>query len=313
MNIHKNARLTLIRRREMALAVIERGLSYRAAGALFGVSASCVGTWVRRFRAEGEAGLYDRSSRPHRSPTAVCGEEAELILALRQTGLLGVEIASRMNRARSTISKVLVAARLSTERQLTRDPSPRRYEHKAPGDLLHLDIKKLGRFTRPGHRVTKTRTGQSNLRRKNIGWEYIHVGVDDHSRAAFAQARDYGETGKATAAFLRAAVHAFKEKGVTIRRVLTDNGPGYRSKAFQNAIQELGLKHTFTKPYSPKTNGKAERFIQTIQREWAYVRPYQSSNERRRALKPWLTRYNEQRPHSSLGGLPPCTRLEASL
>lgn len=309
MNIHKNARLTLVRRREMVRAVTERGLSRRAAGRLFGLSAGRVGVWVERYREEGEAGLYDRSSRPHRSPTAITLEEAELMLALRQSGLLGEEIAARLKRAKSTVSKVLKAAKLSQQRQLDRDPEPRRYEHKRPGDLLHLDIKKLGKFKRPGHRVAGRGPGRCY---NGAGWEYVHVAIDDHSRVAYVELLNQGEQGEATAGFLRRAVEHFRGRGVRVRRVLTDNGSGYRSRAFRRAAKKLRIKLSRTKPYTPKTNGKAERFIQTIQREWAYVRPYNSSVDRRRALPHWLRRYNEQRPHKSLGGLPPISRLEAS-
>lgn len=306
VNIHKNARLTFIRRREMVTDV-KNGHTQRAVAERFGVSVRTVGKWVRRFRDEGEAGLHDRSSRPLSSPTAVSMDEAERALALRQTGLLGEEIASRIGRARSTVSKILRAARISTERTLKRDPNPHRYEHPNPGDLLHIDIKKLGRFKRPGHRVI--RRSSSEYKASQTGWEYVHVCVDDHSRFAHVELLDAGEKGDAAAAFLRRAVQVYKDRGIVVRRVMTDNGPGYKSKAFRRAVNKLGLKHIRTKPYTPQTNGKAERFIQTIQREWAYVRPYKNSAERRRALPRWLRRYNYERPHSSLGKLPPSSRI----
>jgi len=310
VNIHKNARLTLIGRREMVEAVLSRGLTLTAAGEVFGLSRGTVGKWVGRFLAEGEAGLLDRSSRPHRSPTAISAEEAELMLALRQTGLLGEEIAAKVRRAKSTVSKVLKAARLSQHRQLDRDPNPRRYEHKRPGDMLHLDIKKLGRFSKPGHRVMSR--SDARYSRHHAGWEYVHVCIDDHSRVAYVEVLDEGEKGEATAGFLKRAVQHFRGRGVRVKRVLTDNGSGYKSRAFRRAVKTLRIKHSRTKPYSPKTNGKAERFIQTIQREWAYIRPYRSSADRRRALPHWVRRYNQQRPHKSLGGVPPITRLDAS-
>jgi hypothetical protein len=208
VNIHKNARLTLVRRREMVLAVIERGLSRRAAGRLFGLSAGRVGVWVERYRAEGEAGLYDRSSRPHSSPTAITAEEAELMLALRQSGLLGEEIAARLKRAKSTVSKVLKAAKLSQQRQLDRDPEPRRYEHRRPGDLLHLDIKKLGKFKRPGHRVAGRRPGRHH---KTPAGSTSTSPSTDHSRVAYVELLDQGEQGDATAGFLRRAVEHFED------------------------------------------------------------------------------------------------------
>lgn len=307
MNMHKNARLTPIRRREMVLDVLEGGMSLRAAGRKWGLSPGRVGAWVQRYKEEGEAGLYDRSSRPHRSPTAISAAEAELMLALRQSGLLGEEIARAMHRARSTVSKVLQSAKLSLQRQLERDPEPRRYEHKHPGDMLHLDIKRLVRFKTPGHRVNNDRT----TRDSGVGYEWVHVCIDDHSRWAYVEVLDEGETADATAGFLKRAVEYFRSRGIRIRRVLTDNGPGYCSRAFRRMVKRLRIKHRRTRPYSPQTNGKAERFIQTLLREWAYVRPYASSADRRRALPFWLRRYNEQRPHKSLGGLPPISRLEA--
>lgn len=310
MNVHKNARLTFIRRREMVEAVLERGMTRSKAALVFGLSRQRVSIWVNRFQAEGEAGLYDRSSRPHRSPNAITPEEAERMLDLRQMGLLGEEIAAKLKRARSTVSKVLRSARLSQQRQLDRDPNPRRYEHEKPGDLLHLDIKKLGKFDKPGHRVMER--AHELCSSSNRGWEYVHVCIDDHSRVAYVEVLDEGEKGETTAAFLRRAVNHFRSRGVIVKRVLTDNGSGYKSKAFRRMTNKLGIKHSRTRPYSPKTNGKAERFIQTVQREWAYVRPYSRSADRRRALPHWVRRYNEQRPHKSLGGRPPITRLEAS-
>ena len=308
MNINKNAVLTLVRRREMVEAVQRRGMTRTAAAEVFGLSRQRVSEWVRRYEAEGEAGLYDRSSRPHRSPTAIGETEAELMLALRQTGLLGEEIAARLKRAKSTVSRVLRAAKLSQQRQLDRGPEPQRYEHERPGDLIHLDIKKLGRFRKPGHRVTGRGPG---AHAKNNGWEYVHVCVDDHSRVAYVEVLDEGEKGVTTARFLQRAVAHFKARGVDVKRVLTDNGSGYVSRAFRKMVKRLGIKHSRTRPYTPRTNGKAERFIQTIQREWAYIRPYRSSVDRRRALPHWIRRYNEDRPHKSLGGRPPISRLEA--
>lgn len=294
----------------MVEAVLERGMTRSKAALVFGLSRQRVSIWVNRFQAEGEAGLYDRSSRPHRSPNAITPEEAERMLDLRQMGLLGEEIAAKLKRARSTVSKVLRSARLSQQRQLDRDPNPRRYEHEKPGDLLHLDIKKLGKFDKPGHRVMER--AHELCSSSNRGWEYVHVCIDDHSRVAYVEVLDEGEKGETTAAFLRRAVNHFRSRGVIVKRVLTDNGSGYKSKAFRRMTNKLGIKHSRTRPYSPKTNGKAERFIQTVQREWAYVRPYSRSADRRRALPHWVRRYNEQRPHKSLGGRPPITRLEAS-
>lgn len=293
----------------MVDAVLSKQLTPTEASLKFGVSTNTVRKWKKRFEQEGMAGLQDRSSRPHHCPSQVTAEEAELMLALRQCGLLGQEIASRVDRACSTVSRVLRSARLSTQKQLDRDPSPRRYEHERPGQLIHLDIKKLGRFHRPGHRVVGK---DGPYTPSKLGWEYVHVCVDDHSRYAYVEVLDEGEKGEATSAFLKRAVDHFRGMGVTVERALTDNGAGYKSKAFRRMAKALGVKHSRTRPYTPRTNGKAERFIQSIQREWAYVRPYPDSGARRRALPHWVRRYNEQRPHGSLGGRPPITRLEAS-
>ncbi len=310
MNSHKNARLTFVRRREMVADVLERDMERTEASIKFGVSTRTVSKWVRRFEEEGESGLYDRSSRPHTNPNALSVAEAELIVALRQTGLLGLEIAAKVRRAKTTVSKVLRSARLSTQKQLDRDPSPRRYEHEHPGDLIHLDIKKLGKFNQPGHRVMSRSDDRYTASGK--GWEYVHVCIDDHSRVAYVEVIDEGETGAATSGFLERAVAHFESIGISVKRVLTDNGSGYTSKKFRKTVGRLGIKHSRTRPYTPKTNGKAERFIQTVQREWAYIRPYRSSAARRRVLPRWVHRYNEERPHGSLGGRPPITRLEAS-
>lgn len=309
MNAHKNARLTYIRRREMVVLVL-LGLKHAEVAKRFGVSKRTVSKWVRRFVEEGDTGLFDRSSRPHASPNQVTAEEAEAMLALRQAGLVGQEIAAAVGRTASTVSRVLRSVRLSKQRELDRDPSPQRYEHKAPGDLLHLDIKKLGRFRKPGHRVIERAATAYSA--SGMGWEYVHVCIDDRSRVAYVEILDEGEKGETTAGFLERAVSHFRSLGVHVKRVLTDNGSGYKSRAFRKMVKRLGIKHSRTRPYTPRTNGKAERFIQTIQREWAYVRPYPSSAARRRALPHWVRRYNERRPHGSVGNKPPISRLEAS-
>lgn len=305
MNIHKNARLTVVRRRELVEAVT-RGETQTNAAKRFGVSVRTVSKWLRRFREEDLQGLFDRSSRPASSPRQVTVAEAEKMLALRQAGLVGQEIAAAVGRAKTTVSKVLRSTRMSTRKDLDRETEVHRYEHDKPGSMLHLDIKKLGRFDTPGHRVLERTDGYSA---SGMGWEYVHVCIDYHSRVAYVEVLDQGETGDATAGFLERAVAHFKGLGVTTERVLTDNGSGYRSKLFQQAIQRLGISHSRTRPYTPRTNGKAERFIQTVQREWAYVKPYESSARRRAALPKWVSRYNEKRPHGGIGNVPPMTRL----
>ena len=305
MNVHKNARLTPFRRREMALAV-RAGLSQAEAARQYGVSRPTVRKWVTRFEELGEAGVADRSSRPHRSPTQLTEAEEERLLALRMQWLLAVEVAAQMKRSVSSICRRLRRYGFARLRDLDKLRPKNRYEKERPGELVHLDIKKLGRFKTPGHRVNDDRT----TRDRNVGWEHVHVCVDDHSRFAYVEVLDEGEKGTATSAFLERAFKAFEARGIRIERVLTDNGSGYRSRLFRKTCQRLGLKHSRTRPYTPRTNGKAERFIQSMIREWAYVRPYGSSRERRRALPRWVNRYNHTRPHSSLGAKPPISRLK---
>jgi len=263
--------------------------------------------WVERYQAEGPDGLHDRSSRPHRlrrpTPQAVCQQ----VVALRRQRRTGAQIAAEVGVAPVTVSRILQRHGLNRLKDLEPAEPVKRYERERPGELLHIDIKKLGRFDRPGHRVTGDRTGQSNSR--GIGWEYVHVCIDDHSRVAFTQILP-DETKQSAVAFLKAAVAYYTRLGVNVERVMTDNGSCYRSKAFAKACQALRLKHKRTKPYTPKTNGKAERFIQTALREWAYARAYQSSDQRARHLPDWLHGYNWHRPHGSLKAKPPISRLD---
>lgn len=287
---------------------VEAGMMRSEASLVFGVSERTVSKWMCRYRSEGNSGLFDRSSRPNFSPRQVPPEQAEYMLTLRQAGLVGQEIAKAVGRAVSTVSKVLRSARISSQRELERDPNPQRYEHKYPGDMLHLDIKKLGKFNKPGHRVMER--ASPNYQASGSGWEFVHVCIDDHSRVSYVEVLDEGETAAATSAFLLRAVEHFRARGVRVKRIFTDNGSGYRSREFRKMAKRLRVKHSRTRPYTPRTNGKAERFIQTVQREWAYIRTYASSKERRRALPRWVKRYNEVRPHGSLGNRPPLTRLE---
>jgi len=216
------------------------------------------------------------------------------------------QIAKRLRMPQRTVSRVLHRAGLSRRRDLEPAQPPNRYEHAEPGGLLHLDIKKLGRFGRPGHRVTGTRLGRDPDRGR--GWEFVHVCIDDYSRVAYVEVLN-DETKGTCAAFLRRAVSWFEQQGIRVERILTDNGGGYRSHPFRDAVRELAIRHVFTKPYTPRTNGKAERFIQTLLREWAYERPYRRSSDRRRRLPGYIRHYNEKREHGSLGGIPPITRL----
>jgi len=290
--------------------MVRRVLEERQAPAVvaqaFGVELKTVKKWVVRFEAEGPAGLEDRSSRPRRlrEPTPV--ETVERIIALRRERLPGKQIAAETGVSRSTVSRILRAARLSRAKDLDPPAPIVRYERKAPGEMIHIDIKKLGRFEKPGHRVTGERIGQSNSR--GVGWEFVHVCIDDHSRVAFSQIHP-DETAQSAVPHLKAAVAYYASLGVTVSRVMTDNGSCYRSHAFRDACAELGLRHIRTKPYTPKTNGKAERFIQTSLREWAYAQLYDSSDHRAAELPAWLHRYNWHRPHGGINSQTPISRL----
>ncbi|MGX8013641.1 IS481 family transposase [Mesorhizobium sp. ORM8.1] len=306
MNIHKNARLTPLRREEMALSVIEGAFSKAHAARVYGVSAKIVARWVERYKTEGRAGMVDRSSRPTVMPGMTERAIAERIVALRRQRLTGKHIANETGVSPATVCRVLKRAGLSRLRDIEPAEPVRRYEREHPGDMIHIDIKKLGRFERVGHRITGDRTGQSNSR--GVGWEFVHVCIDDASRIAFSQILT-NEKKESAIAFLKAAVAYYASLGVTIARVMTDNGSCYNSKAFAKACRELGLKHIRTKPYTPKTNGKAERFIQTALREWAYAIAYPTSDHRAAQLPVWLHRYSWHRPHGSLKSKPPISRL----
>ena len=306
MNIHKNARLTPIRREEMARAIIEGRLSRAAAASAYGVSMKTVARWTRRFQLKGAAGMGDRSSRPHRlrKPTPV--HVVDRIIALRRQRLTGKHIARETGVSPATVSRVLKRAGLSRLKDLEPAEPVCRYERENPGDMIHLDIKKLGRFERAGHRITGDRTGQSNSR--GVGWEYVHVCVDDASRIAFTDIFP-DERKDSAVAFLKACVAFYWRLGVTVTRVMTDNGSCYRSKAFAKACKALKLRHIRTKPYTPKTNGKAERFIQTSLREWAYARAYRTSDQRKADLPVWTHMYNWHRPHGGIKDQTPISRL----
>ena len=306
MNIHKNARLTPLRREEMALSVIEGAVSKAAAARTYGVTAKVVARWVTRFKAEGSAGMTDRSSRPKIMPGMTDQTVAERIAMLRRQRLTGMHIAMTVGVSPATVSRVLKRAGLSRLKDIEPAVPVRRYEREHPGEMIHIDIKKLGRFERVGHRITGDRTGPSGSR--GFGWEFVHVSIDDASRVAFSQILP-NERKESAVAFLKAAVAYYARLDVTVTRVMTDNGACYRSKAFAKACRKLGLKHIRTKPYTPKTNGKAERFIQSALREWAYAISYSTSNDRAAELPIWLHRYNWHRPHRSLKSKTPISRL----
>jgi transposase InsO family protein len=269
----------------------------------------CVKTvrkWVARHGAEGAGGLGDRSSRPHRLHRPTPQAVIEQVEQLRRQRYTGKQIAADLRISPATVSRVL--RRLGLNRLSALEPAQpvRRYEREHPGELIHIDIKKLGKFNQIGHRITGDRRGQSNSR--GVGWEYVHVCIDDASRIAYADIKKDERKGSAVA-FLKAAVAYYAKLGVSIQRVMTDNGSCYRSRTFARACKRLGLRHIRTKPYTPKTNGKAERFIQSALREWAYAKAYEHSDQRGAELPFWLHRYNWHRPHGSIGAKPPISRL----
>ena len=305
MNSHKHARMTAKGRALMVQRVLRQGWRLSAAAEAAGVSRQTAAKWLRRFEAEGVAGLADRSSKPRRSPHGLAEGEIERLERLRRQRWPLWRIARELRRALSTVSRC--AKRLGLSRLAWLEPRLPvvRYERAAPGELLHLDTKKLGRIHGLGHRVTGDRAKNRN---RGIGWDMVHLAIDDHSRVSYALIKT-DECGPSCAQFLRQAVAYYSSLGVTIDRVMTDNGTGYRSKAFKAACAELAVRHIRTRPYTPRTNGKAERFVQTSLREWAYARPYVSSAEREQALQPFLHRYNWHRPHSALNHQPPITRI----
>jgi transposase InsO family protein len=278
------------------------------------VTVKTVDKWVGRLEAEGLAGLDDRSSRPRRLRDPTPPETVDQIIALRRQRFTGKQIAKETGVSRSTVSRILRAAKLSRAKDLDPPAPVVRYEREHPGELIHLDIKKLGRFEQVGHRITGDRTRQSTARGVRAGkawgagWEYVHVCVDDASRLAFSQIHA-NEKKESAVSFLTAALAYYESLGVTVTRVMTDNGACYKSHAFRDLCRERGLKHIRTKPYTPKTNGKAERFIQTALREWAYAQAYPNSDRRAAELPIWLHRYNWHRPHGGINSQTPISRL----
>jgi len=305
MDIHENARLTP-RGREHMVNMVLGGQTPKAVSEAVGVCRRTVKKWVDRFKAEGLAGLQDRSSRPEhlRQPTPQA--TVDRIEALRRQRLTGQAIAAETGVSPATVSRVLKRLGLSRLSALEPAEPVRRYQRERPGELIHIDIKKLGKFNQIGHRITGDRTGQSNGR--GVGWEFVHVCIDDASRIAFSQIKP-DERKRSAVAFLKAAVAYYASLGIIVERVMTDNGSCYRSFAFRNTCLRLGLKHIRTRPYTPKTNGKAERFVQTCLREWAYARAYLNSKQRAEELPFFVHRYNWHRPHSAIGAKPPISKL----
>jgi transposase InsO family protein len=306
MDMHENASLTPKGREAMARSVIERGLSKASAAREFRTTPRTVGKWVERFRIEGVAGLRDRSSRPHSSPSQATPAVCAAVEVLRRQRHTGEQIAAEVGVSSATVSRIL--KRLGLNRLSALEPAEpvRRYERAAPGEILHIDIKKLGKFSRIGHRVSGDRTGQSKTR--GVGWEYVHLAIDDHSRLAYSEILP-DEKRSSCLRFLFNALRFFRGLGVRVERVMTDNGSSFRSHRYAKALRRLKIKHLRTRPYTPRTNGKAERFVQTSLREWAYATAYSTSEERAAELPIWLHRYNWHRPHGSLGAKPPISRL----
>jgi len=302
MNIHKNARLTPHGRAEISHQVLQLGRSSRRVGREARVSERTVRKWVERARA-GEP-LTDRSSRPHRSPHATPPATVLRIEVLRRQRRTCVEIATAVGVSRATVARIVGRCGWARLHVLEVPPSSRRYERGAPGELRHLDTKKLGRIVRPSHRVT----GDRRDRVEGAGWEFAHMAVDDYSRVAVGEILPDERQGTAVG-FLRRTVHGLRRLGIRVAAVMTDNGSCYKSHRFAAACRRLGLRHLRTRRYTPRTNGKAERFIKTALLEWAYARVYRHSEERRAALLSWLHHYNWHRPHTSVGGRPPITRV----
>lgn len=307
MNIHKNARLTLVRRLEMVRDIVESGLGVTEAADAYGVTAPTVRKWLGRYLVSGESGLLDRSSRPAASPRTIDPKMALTVIELRRKRLTQARIAGYLGLSRTTVGRVLRRAGLSRLKDLEPAPAVVRYEHAEPGDLVHLDTKKLGRIERMSHRVTGDRYDSA----RGAGWEFLFVAVDDHARVAFTEMYPDEAHGSAVR-FLERMVAYFRSVGVHVKAVLTDNGSAFRSKAFAEACTQLGIKQRFTRPYTPQTNGKAERFIQSALREWAYGIPYHNSRERTAMLGRWIHHYNWHRPHQGIGGVPPTSRLSRS-
>jgi transposase InsO family protein len=308
MNVHKNARQTP-RGREWMVSLVAGGQTPKAVSSAVGVCPRTVRKWLKRHESEGVAGLADRSSRPHRLYRPTPQPVVERIEGLRRQRLTGKAIAAEVGVSPATVSRILKRLGLNSLKMLEPAEPVRRYERERPGELIHIDIKKLGKFTRVGHRITGDRTGQSNSR--GIGWEFVHVCIDDASRIAFSKVMKNERQGCAIA-FLKAAVAYYESLGIKVERVMTDNGSCYKAFAFRRTCKRLGIRHIRTRPYTPKTNGKAERFIQTSLREWAYARAYQTSRQRAAELPYWLHSYNWHRPHGSIGSVPPITRLGLS-
>jgi len=308
VNIHKNARTTPFGRERLVKQVIEGGASPSDAAIAIGVSVRTLYKWLNRFRTEGTRGLTDRSSRPHQVRSALTSRQKRLIERLRAERRTYRDICRQVKAPLSTVARYVAAVGLNRLPPLQPVAPIQRYEHERPGELVHIDTKRLACFRRPGHRIH----GDRKLETPGAGWQFLHVAIDDHARVAYGEIFKDERTLSALR-FLTRLVRYYQRLGIKIARVLTDNGPAYRSKAFRRACERLRIRHSRTRSYRPQTNGKAERFIQTTLREWAYARSYANDRERTKAWLPWLHHYNWHRPHSSLNYQPPIRRLGLSL
>src|SRR3954454_13111700 len=314
MKLHANAALSLNQRRRMVRRVVDHGWSLTKAAEAAEVSDRTCSKWVERYRAEGDAGLRDRSSAPHSIPHRTADDRVEIIEALRRLRMTGAEIAGRLGMALSTVSAVLTRIGLGKLSRLEPPEPPTRYERRHPGELIHVDVKKLGVITGAGHRVTGRRDSQNATRKARRrgapkGWEFVHVCIDDATRLAYAEVLA-DEKGSTAAGFLRRAVAFYAAHGITVERVMSDNGACYRSVAHAVVCRALGLRHLRTRPYRPRTNGKAERFIKTMIAGWNDGAIYGTSRERAAALDGWLWTFNHRHRHGALNHQPPIARLD---
>lgn len=305
MNTHKNARLTVRSRLTLVNRVLVDGMSKAEVARAMGVSYATVRKWVNRYQKGGQAALADGSSRPQRCPHRTPDNIRDQVELLRRERRTYRQISQQLEVSETTVCRILRSRGLNCLRLLEPAPPIVRYEREAPGDLIHLDIKKLGRFRQPGHRVT----GNRRIDSVGAGWEYVHVTIDDHSRVAHAAIYN-DETAASACDALLSAVRYYKSLGIAVKRVMTDNGSCYRSDRFRRLCRRLGAKQIYTKPYTPKTNGKAERFIQTSLRQWAYARSYDHSLHRQHHLPLWLHQYNWHRPHAGINYQTPIQRLK---
>lgn len=319
MRLHANAPLGPKGRETMVLRVIEQGWPVTEAALAAGVSGRTCSKWLARYRAEGIGGLVDRSSAAHLVANRTSEETIQVIAALRRVRFTGPEIAELLDKPLSTVSGILTRIGMGKLGRIGQEPVER-YERQRPGELIHIDVKKLGRIGEkgPGHRVrgfrhhNRARTDAAGVRRRQTGWEFVHVAIDDHTRLAYVEVLP-DEKAITAIAFLRRAIRFYRRYGITVERLITDNGSAYRSTIHQIACTTLGIRHLRTRPYRPQTNGKAERFIRTLTNGWAYGAIYRSSAERTAALDGWLWHYNHHRKHSGIGRQTPTTRLNNAL